>query len=451
MSVAKNRKKAPRLRPLAAPPRPGTAVLALACTLAVASGAWALHLWRQLAAARAGLAVTCPFDSEGDCASVWQSGFAEAIESATGLPIAGHGVLWALVALAFPAAVLVARRRGRRGDVSSAAALATALAGVVAVLVLAGAQLVEGRFCGSCGIAYALTLSYAAVCLFGTGRAPFGELVRGGLLAAAAAGLGGVTLALASSEHAPPPSASLPQAPALPALPGGAGAGASPGDNLARFLASLAPPVSQSLALALREYAASEPKPLREPRALEGSAMAPVRITDFADFLCSHCAALHGTLTQLRRTAPEGSVAIESRYFPLDGQCNPQIPRAAGDGVRCTAARVMICLADTPGAFDVAGDLYAHQRELSVDEIYARAARLRPRAELEACAAAPETEAKLQGDIAWAVEHKISGTPLVLVNGRKASGFPAFLWALVLAGGDPAHASFAALSQPKGG
>jgi serine/threonine-protein kinase len=284
------------------------------------------------------------------------------------------------------------------------------------------------------------------VCLFGIGRPPLGEFFRGGLLAAAAVGLGGVTLALGYSEAGPPGAASAPRAPALPSLP----ASASAGDKLARFLAGLAPPVSESLALALREYAASEPKPLREPRALEGSAMAPVRITDFADFLCSHCASLHGTLTQLRRSAPEGSLAIESRYFPLDGQCNPQIPRP-GDGVRCTAARVMICLANEPGAFDLAGELYAHQHGLSVDEIYQRAARLRPRAELEACVAAPETDAQLQGDIAWAMEHEIRGTPLVLVNGRKASGFPAFLWALVLAGGDPSHASFAALSPPKGG
>ena len=445
--MAKKKKAAPARTLPAAPLRPGTAVLLLACALAVLGGGWALHLWRQLAAARAGLEVTCPFDSEGDCASVWQSGFAHSIEGATGLPIAGYGVLWALVALAFPAAVLVARSRGRRGDVSWAAALATSAAGIVSVLVLAAAQLADGRFCGSCGVAYALTLSYAAVCLFGTGRAPWGELVRGGLLAAAAAGLGGITLALGSSEQAPPPGAALARGAALPVNP----AGAPSGDNLARYLATLAPPVAQSLALALREYAASEPKPLREPRALEGSPMAPVRITDFADLLCSHCAALHGTLTQLRRTAPEGSLAIESRYFPLDGQCNPQIPHASGDGVRCTAARVLICLAGTPGSFDLAGELYARQRDLSVDKIYELAARLRPRAALEACAASPETEAKLQGDIAWAVEHHISGTPLVLVNGRKASGFPAFLWALVLAGGDPSHASFAALPQPKGG
>ena len=46
---------------------------------------------------------------------------------------------------------------------------------------------------------------------------------------------------------------------------------------------------------------------------------------------------------------------------------------------------------------------------------------------------------------------RIQGTPLVLVNGKKASPNPAFLLALVLAGGDPQHPAFAALPKPKGG
>ena len=37
--------------------------------------------------------------------------------------------------------------------------------------------------------------------------------------------------------------------------------------------------------------------------------------------------------------------------------------------------------------------------------------------------ASATTEAKLLDDIAWAVEHDIHGTPLVLVNGRKAPAF----------------------------
>jgi serine/threonine-protein kinase len=440
VSVAKRKRTPPSAAPpSAAAPRPRGAWLALAIALAAASAAWALHLWRQLALARGGAAVTCPFDAEGDCAAVWQSGFAAAVEQATGLPIAAHGVLWSLVALALPAAVLAARVAGRRGDLAWAGTLAAAAAGIVAVIVLAAAQLADGRFCGSCGVTYALALAYAGACLAAGARPAWGRLARGGLLAGAAAALGFAGLALGVPAPPPPQARSAPLASAAgPAY-----------RDLESFLASLAPPVAQALAETLREYGASPPVALSPPRALLGSAMAPVRITDFADLLCSHCAALHATLAQIRRSAPEGSVSIESRYFPLDGACNPRIARASEDRVRCTAARVLICLEGDPGAFELAGELYARQGELDADLVYSLAARLRPRAELEACAASPATEAELQGDIASAAALGIQGTPFVLVNGRRASGFPAFLWALVLAGGDAGHPSFAALPSPK--
>jgi serine/threonine-protein kinase len=434
--VAKTKQTRP---PAAAPPRPGAAWLALAITLAAASGAWAFHLWRQLARARGGAEVTCPFDAEGDCAEVWQSGFAAAVEGATGLPIAAHGVLWALVAVALPAAVAIARASGRRGDLPWAGALATAAAGIVAVVALAAAQLADGRFCGSCGVAYALTLAYAGTCLFAGARPDGGRLARGGLLAGAAAALAFAALA----SQAPPREAQRPAAAAREPAAGPAHR------DLASFLASLPAPVAEALGTTLREYGASSPVSLPAPRALVGSPMAPVRITDFADLLCSHCASLHATLAQLRRSAPEGSVSIESRYFPLDGACNEHITHASADGVRCTAARVLICLEGDPRAFELAGELYARQRDLTQDAVYSLASRLRPREQLAACAASPETEAKLQADIAFATAQGIQGTPFVLVNGRRATGFPAFLWALVLAGGDAGHPSFAALPSPK--
>jgi len=434
-----------------APPRPAGAVLALACVLALLAGGWAIHLWRQLLVARGGGEVSCPFDSEGDCGDVWQSGFAHLVEGATGLPVAALGVLWALVALALPAAALIARARGRRGEISWAGALVTAAAGVAAVLALAGAQLVDGRYCGSCGIAYAATLAYAGLCFFSMGPLPWERLVRGGALAAGAAGLAWGALALAAPE---PPAASVAAATShvhasetLPALD----KAASPADGLARLVSDLSPVAADALAEGLREYAAGAAKPLSTPRALVGSPMAPVRITDFADFLCSHCAALHATLAQLQSAAPQGSFAVESRYFPLDGKCNPNMTRSSAEGVGCTAARVLICLEGEPGAFELAGRLYAQQRGLTNDRIYELAAPLRSRAGLEACVTSPETEAKLQSDIAAAMGHGIQGTPLVLVNGRKANSNPAFLLALVLAGGDPAHPAFAALPKAKGG
>jgi serine/threonine-protein kinase len=286
-------------------------------------------------------------------------------------------------------------------------------------------------------VAYSLTLSYAGVCLFGGRRVPWGRLARGGLVAAAAAGLAGLALRLGAGTPPTPTSAAASRAPfeAPPDLPG--------------FLASLPPAAAEALGAALREYGASAPVALPAPRALVGSPMAPVRITDFADFLCSHCAGLHATLAQLLESAPPGSFAVESRYFPLDGRCNPHVARASPDGVGCTAARVLICVQEEPGAFELAGDLYARQRQLTEEQVYQLASRLRPRAQLEACAASPATDATLQGDIAWAAAHGIEGTPFVLVNGRKAPASPAFLWALVLAGGDPGHPSFASLPSPK--
>jgi protein-disulfide isomerase len=431
-------------------------VLAIALLLALLSGGYALHLWGQLAVADAGGPVTCAFDSEGDCADVWRSGFALSVEKATGLPVAAHGVLWSVVAFLLPVAVIVARARGGSGEVAWAAALVAAVAGVVVVVALAAAQLVDGRFCGSCVIAYAITLAYAAVCLFATARIPWHLLGRGAAMAGGAAVLSFAGLALAAPERPGPPAAAadahaghahdpalVPSAPP-PELAAGA-------DGLDRFISNLSPSSAESLAKELAAYRAQAPGELRAPRALVGSPMAPVRITDFADLRCSHCAALHATLTQIRQVAPEGSFSIDAHYFPLDGQCNPHVSQASREGVSCVGARALICLEGDPGAFQLAGELYTRQRSLTVDQIYELAKPLRSRSALEACVASPETDAKLKADIEWAMKHGIQGTPLVLVNGRQVSPRAAVLLALVLSGGDASHPAFAALPQPKGG
>ena len=52
---------------------------------------------------------------------------------------------------------------------------------------------------------------------------------------------------------------------------------------------------------------------------------------------------------------------------------------------------------------------------------------------------------KLKSDIELAARYQIDGTPLVLVNGRKATSFPPFLYAMVLTGGRTDHPAFATL------
>jgi len=110
--------------------------------------------------------------------------------------------------------------------------------------------------------------------------------------------------------------------------------------------------------------------------------------------------------------------------------------------VRCLAARARICVEGQPGATAYAVRMFGKQESLSVADVYALAEGVMPRRELEDCLARPETAQKLRADIELATRYEIDGTPLVLLNGRKASSFAPFLYAMVLTGGRSEHPAF---------
>jgi serine/threonine-protein kinase len=216
---------------------------------------------------------------------------------------------------------------------------------------------------------------------------------------------------------------------------------------LGQFVSSLSAGERQTLADSLHLYRQAPGFPLTTPRSLLGAPAAPVRVTEFTDVLCSHCAELHLTLERLQKMAQPGSFSVEPRQFPLNAECNPLVQRRDAP-VRCLAARAQICLEGRPGAFEFAGELFARQKALTPEIVFESAAPHLPRAELEACLASPETEAKLRSDVETAERHHLDGTPLVLVNGRKGTSFGPFLYAMVLTGGGPDHPAFDALPAP---
>ncbi len=187
------------------------------------------------------------------------------------------------------------------------------------------------------------------------------------------------------------------------------------------------------------------------PRALVGPASAPVRLTEFTDALCGHCAGLHDTIEQLSRTLPAGAFALEARHFPLDPACNPELDGESKTPVRCLAARAAICLEGRPEVFDYAGRIYEHQDSLDDEKVYELAERLLPKSDLVSCVNDPATDAKLRDDIAWAMKHDIHGTPLVLLNGRPVAAFGPLLYALILTRGDAGHDVFSGLPEPDTG
>lgn len=417
------------------------ALVALGTTTALLS----LLLWAELLVARAGGATFCALSAPDSCARLWDGAFASGVHRLTGLPVAGWGLAWALVAAALPLVALV-RAAARRPHASWLAAVRLAAAGGVAAVLLLGASAVQAKsFCIGCVTTYLLTLAYAGIALLGwrplglpePGRAvgllasalalAFGLLLYPGIRTPAkgdAAGRDALTGAAATAAAAAP-AASRPAA----------------DDALSRFVASLPPSAKQALSDSIHLYRNGIALPLTPARALLGPASAPVRITEFTDIRCGHCAQLQETFAALEREAPAGSFSIEPRQFPLDGECNSFI-RQSSDPVRCLAARARICAEGRDGAGDYTSRLFARQAALTADDVFALAEGVMSRRELEQCVASPETARKLQSDIELAVRYELDGTPLVLLNGRKGTSFAPFLYAMILTGGRTDHPAF---------
>jgi hypothetical protein len=505
--------------------------------LAAAHALWSLFQWSQLILARRGGDHFCGLGEPGSCATVWDLPLASLIQDGTGLPVAGWGLVWSAVAFALPLWALVRQARGLELEPIWSGAWLTVLAGIVSILVLAGASVAAGVFCTTCVITYALVLAYAAVCLGASGRLWPAQIPRGALVAVGAAMV--AFLALLYPGLRTPQSSAAAESAFLEAAESAIEAeeqpveiregpvaieksptetakeateeektpavvGEAPTDveekpiqvakrsieteeapfepakrsieteeapvepakrsieteeapveiekradaaRLEELIARLSPELRQGLSDALAAYSRSERVPLRPARLLIGSSAARVRITEFTDVLCSHCATLHETIGVLREMLPVGSFALEPRQFPLDAECNPAVQMSSGDGVRCLAARAMICLEKDWVRF--ADALFENQRWLTTKKIYDFASPFMARERLEACVSSPETRAKLQDDIAWAMQHDIQGTPLVLVNGREVPAFVQLLYALILAEADPAHPAFAVLPPPE--
>lgn len=423
--------------------------------LGALSALWSLFLWAELVRSRSGGGSFCGSGGKLDCTAVWNGALASAVHRLTGLPVAGWGLVWSVTAFVLPLAGLARLASNRPPGALLSAVRLTAVAGLLSVAVLLAASALAGVFCVACIGTYLIVAAYAGVALLSWRRAGLPDSGRGGALAlgctAAAfalllypglhtpktsgeAGRRAVAEAAGLSERAPAEN------------PGRAGTG-DPGRDrkLADLIATLDPAGRQVLADSLAIYRRSPAATLPPPRALVGSTMAPIRITEFTDILCEHCAGLQETLRTLREFSPPGSFSVDARQYPLDGRCNPKFQPGKGDDVRCVAAAARICLEPSGREPEFAGALFARQQGLTREQVFTLAEPYMPRQALAACVAAPATRAALDQDIAAAEQFDSDGTPIVAVNGRRGTSFGAFLYAMVLTRGNPDHPAFDAL------
>jgi serine/threonine-protein kinase len=407
--------------------------------LALADLVWAGWLWFKLISARGGGAAECAIGGGATCAAVWDSPFANLVHEYTLIPVAGWGVIWALAAILLPAAVRLSSHASRWWSATLIHAALGALGALVLVLAMYG----YGRFCSDCAITYGITLAYAWVALRYRHGVEGGDALLASLGRVLGVGAACYLLVLYPAIQTPR-SASVEAVRALRLLEVPEG-GPAAERQLAAFLKQLDEEEVRQLADMLATYRAAPAVPLRPARTLIGPPGARVRMTEFVDALCGHCASLHELVADLRRKLPYEAFALEPRHFPLDAECNPSMSSASQQPVRCTAAKVMICSEQQPWAFELAGEIFENQQRLDEALLYQLAGRHISPAALRSCVGSSTTDAHLGDDVDWALQHRIEGTPMVLLNGRKAIAHPPFLIAMLLAGADPDHPLLAKL------
>ncbi|HJL40708.1 MAG TPA: vitamin K epoxide reductase family protein [Myxococcales bacterium LLY-WYZ-16_1] len=420
--------------------------------------------WVELLQAQAGSAPFCSLNERVNCATVWNSPFAKAIHRATGVPLAGWGIVWG-----FAAAVTAGWAAFATGPAPGLrwAARLTGIAGVLSCVVFLVASLAAGAICLTCLATYAGVLAFAGTTWgFRAGKAfaeaPLGPLL-GVPLAAVVVGYGAVLGPGLQTPVSPTEAEARQAEQALEQIsesdpesspPEGAdedekGEPVSPAPaSLQAFLAQLPGPARQAVAEGVQSYRDAAQRPTEPPRHVQGSPDAPVRILDFVDVLCGHCAHLHHTLERLRSMFPPSAFSVETRFFPLDGACNPNVSRSSPDpaaSARCVGPKAMICAESDPGYGALKAAVFGASPRISADQIRSMARThledVEP-AEFEDCLESEQTEAALRADVTYAMGFDIQGTPLVLVNGRQVRPALPLLMALILAEGDPNHPAF---------
>jgi serine/threonine-protein kinase len=439
-----------------------------AVALGAANSLWALFQWAELLLARQGGTPFCSINATFNCAQVWDSALAVAVHDVTRIPVAGWGLVWGIVATLVPLAALVDGGALARGG--SSALRFTTLAGLASIAALGAASLAAGALCLGCLGTYALVIGWS-VCAWratrGVGMREPGRGAVGAGAVAAVCALGllypglktphatsKLELPVAKAETATPPQPTTPTGATAP--PTGPGPFNGPGtgdpvrdDLLQRFMATIDPPTKQAMSDLLAAYRDAKPAVLGQPRSLAfGDGNATVRVTEWTDPQCPHCAMLHEVLGEIKKSVPPGLLSVEARHFPLDGFCNPGVQRKSEDGARCIGALASICFEGDPRGFEATGALFA-ARTQTADAVYEAFKPFRDVAKLKACVGSDETRKKLQDDIAAAMQFDIQGTPLVLVNGREVQPVPPLLYALVLTGGAWQHPAFADLPPPR--
>jgi len=152
---------------------------------------------------------------------------------------------------------------------------------------------------------------------------------------------------------------------------------------------------------------------------VKGPADAPIKVVEFADFMCPGCRAASSALSEYFAQAG-GDINLTFKNFPLEKTCNPGIGQSVHNGA-CELALGAVCASEL-GVFWAYHDrIFSRAWEVASrqDVIDKGVAIGMNKAKLEACLASPEAKSKLALQIKEGFETVVQVTPTLVVNGRR--------------------------------
>jgi len=441
--------------------KPSRAVIITLLAAALAGITTTLYQWLALLTLRnSGEKPLCAVNETLNCSAIWDSALSTNIHQFSSIPVAGWGLIWSALIIVFTIKLLLDNQKNRDDSLSRSALRVCAIAAIASTIALIIYSLSLQVFCLSCIVFYVIVATIAFVI--------FIKLKGGGtkILAGSGAALA-LTIVLALILFIPGkntplyPEGTLHSVLNSPIMAGNNSAHAESNtinstennDKLKQFIATQAEETLQAMSDFLAEYrdAKTIDHEADSHRLSFGSEQSPVKIVEWLEITCPHCAQLSQQLASIKNSTSTNDWSLETRYYPLDSECNPNMSRSRNNGVSCLAAKSLICLSDDKDkAYSIQETFFANQKQLSTDMMrdIIRDHKV-DMIKLAACMESAATAKTLATDIAMAQDHGITGTPLLVMNGRTLTVMPHLIYSLILSGGNDAAAEFTQLPKAK--
>jgi protein-disulfide isomerase len=163
----------------------------------------------------------------------------------------------------------------------------------------------------------------------------------------------------------------------------------------------------------------SEALPVGSDDPVWGAATAPVTLVEFSDLQCPFCTRAHSTVKSLQAKYGPNQLRVVFKHNPLSFHANARPAAKVADAV--------LHQGGSPAFFAFLDLVFDEQQKLGDEALSAWVTRigLDPKAVLNR-AELPETNAKIERDIALALKVGANGTPAFRINGKTLTGAQPF-------------------------